>query len=109
MISLPDDRVTAATIQGVDERYAKVSNFGQAVWWRPIDKANAKDANGQDPRLDPLWPQKVERDFQYTKMLEGHPVEQPPPGSFRSWEQMYKDGLRLMVTDPKTGQDRPGH
>jgi lipoprotein-releasing system permease protein len=40
-------------------------------------------------------------------MLEGHPVEQPPPGSFRSWEQMYKDGLRLMVTDPKTGQDRP--
>lgn len=47
MVSLPDDRAFAATIQGVDERYAKVSNYENALWWRPIEQANSKDVVGR--------------------------------------------------------------
>ena len=106
MVSLPDDRAFAATIQGVDERYARVSNYEQALWWRPLDKATAKDANKQDPRLDPNWSRKIDNDFRRTPVLDGRPVDAPPPGSFRTWEQILEDGRRLMVTDPKTGQAR---
>jgi lipoprotein-releasing system permease protein len=136
MVSLPDDRTSPATIQGVDERYAKVSNYEESIWWRPTETAARTDEVGKaflewkgrtdvlfseflsrrgikaqimDPRLDPDWPKKIQRDFDKTRVLDdGRPVEPPPPGSFRSWEQMYRDGLRLMVADPRTGAERGG-
>ncbi len=106
MVSLPDDRAVAATIEGVDERYAKIGNFEESIWWRPLDKAVRKDVRAQDPRLNADWPREVDVAFQRTHTLDGRPVEAPPPGSFRSWQQMYEDGKRLMVRDPRTGEDR---
>lgn len=106
MVSLPDDRAVAATIQGVDGRYAKIGNFEESIWWRPLGRAVRKDARAQDPRLNPNWWREMEDTFRVTKSLDGRPVEAPPPGSFRSWEQMYEDGKRLMVRDPRTGEDR---
>jgi lipoprotein-releasing system permease protein len=107
MVSLPDDRAVAATIEGVDERYAKIGNYEESLWWRPLDKAVRKDAKAQDPRLLPDWPQRIDREFRVTPMLDGRPVEAPPPGSFRTWQQMLDDGKRLLVRDPRTGDDRP--
>jgi lipoprotein-releasing system permease protein len=138
MVSLPDDRAVAATIQGVDERYAKIGNYDEAIWWRPRTEAVHSDVVGReyvklsksdgpdwrkkfedyvyslapkqramDPRLDPAWPQKTERMLQETPFLDDRPVEPPPAGSFRTWQQMLEDGRRLMVTDPRTGEDRP--
>lgn len=132
MISLPDDRSFAATIQGVDERYAKVSNYNESLWWKPTTAPAKTDELGQafvdaqkrgvplsqvarergikttamDPRLDPQWSIKVAEDFSGTPIIDGRPVEVPPPGSFRPWPQMLEDGKRLMVTDPKTGLPR---
>jgi lipoprotein-releasing system permease protein len=139
MVSLPDDRAVAATIQGVDERYAKIGNYEEAIWWRPMTEAVHSDVVGKeflklshsgdanwrrkfdefmmslppkdramDPRLDPNWPQRTERTLRETPFLDdGRPVEPPVPGSFRSWEQMLEDGRRLMVRDPRTGEERP--
>lgn len=131
MVSLPDDRSFAATVQGVDERYARVSSFQESLWWRPKAEPVKSDAVGRafvearerrvplkevlegrglkagamDPRLDPDWWRKVEDDFRGAT-IDGKPVESPPPGSFRPWEQMLEDGKTLMVTDQRTGQRR---
>src|SRR5262249_468683 len=138
MVSLPDDRTVPATIQGVDERYAKIGNYDEAIWWRPTTEAVHSDVVGKeflklsrsgdanwarkfdeyvqslppkdramDPRLDPMWPQRTERILREQGDLDGRPVETPVPGSFRSWVQMLEDGRRLMVRDPRTGEERP--
>lgn len=107
MISLPDDRAFGVTVQGIDERFAKVSAYADAVYWRPMTTPLRKDPNGEDPRLDPNWPSKMERDLSRAGTLDGRPVDPPVPGSFRSWDQMLKDGLSLTVRNPRTGVVEP--
>lgn len=107
MISLPDDRAFGVTVQGIDERFAKVSAYGDALFWRPMEKAVPKDALGEDPRLDPDWPKRMERDLRNSPMIDGRPNDPPEPGSFRSWEQMLKDGKSLTVRNPRTGAIEP--
>lgn len=80
MVSLPDDRLLGVKIRGIDERYARVAQWEDSVWWKPIDKPLPKDRDGDDPRL---------RDHQfYSKLLEG--------------------GIKLEAPDPHTGEQRPG-
>ncbi|MBY0310808.1 MAG: FtsX-like permease family protein [Phycisphaerales bacterium] len=107
MISLPDDRAFGVTVQGIDERFAKVSAYGDALFWRPMAKPVPKDALGEDPRLDPEWPMRMERDLRNSPMIDGRPNDPPEPGSFRSWEQMLKDGQTLTVRNPRTGAIEP--
>jgi len=106
LIGLPDDRLVGANIQGVDERYAKVSSYADALWWKPLDKPVPKDTLKQDPRLHPEWPSQAQAEVNSAAQFDPN-VEPVAPGAFRSWEQMYKDGVRLQVTDPKTGEARP--
>ena len=132
MVSLPDDRSFAATIQGVDDRYATVSNYNESLWWRPESEAAKTDVLGKafldakkrgvplaqvakergidttamDQRLDSEWWKKVQDDFRGSPTINGSPVESPAPGAFKPWPQMLEDGKQLMVTDAKTGQRR---
>lgn len=107
MISLPDDRAFGVTIQGIDERFAKVSDYADSLYWKPIGTPNPKDAQAEDPRLVSGWPNAMERDLRNAGPIDGRSVEPPPVGSFRSWEETYQDGLRLMEPDLRTGEMKP--
>lgn len=107
MLSLPDDRTSSVLIVGVDKRYANVTSFADALWWRPVQEANRKDVLREDPRLDPNWPSRTENNLRNVGMVDGNPVMAPPRGSYRSWEETYQDGLRLMEPDVRTGELRP--
>jgi lipoprotein-releasing system permease protein len=80
MVSLPDDRLLGVRIRGIDERYAKVAQWNDAIWWKPISTPMPKDRSGADPRL---------KDHAF-------------------YEQLLQDGLTLTKRDPKTGLERPG-
>ncbi|MGH7133578.1 MAG: ABC transporter permease [Phycisphaerales bacterium] len=54
LISLPDERVDGVTVKGVDpESYLKVVDFGDGLWWKPIETPLRRDTDRKDPRLDP--------------------------------------------------------
>lgn len=114
MINLPDDRVKGVTLRGVDARYAKVSDYAEAIWWKPIEKPLPKDRDESDPRLKPDWPLIMESSLQNARRVEqlaGLDQDSflpPRPGLFRSWAQLQEDGLDLLVTDARTGERRPG-
>ncbi|MBY0308665.1 MAG: hypothetical protein K2Q09_07980 [Phycisphaerales bacterium] len=62
LISLPDGRVEAVQIKGIDPaRYRKVVEFEEAVWWKPIAEPLPRDKTGADPRLDPLYKAELTR------------------------------------------------
>jgi lipoprotein-releasing system permease protein len=94
MVSLPDDRVKGISIRGIDARYAKVSAYSDALWWRPLQKPLPKDENNRDPRLDSRWGLKSESDLR-SSFQQG--LLPPPEGAFRSWDQVLSDGLNLTV------------
>ena len=96
MVNLPDNRVKGVSIRGVDARYAKVSAYGDSLWWRPLKEPMPKDKAGRDPRLDPGWAAKIEREFR-AAMQPG--VATPPAGAFRSWDTLLSDGLSLSVDE----------
>lgn len=81
LIRLPDDRTESVLVWGVQgESYARVVEYGKALWWRKLDKPLARDVFGQDPRL--ARPERM--------------------------EQAYREGLRLARIDPVTGAEVPG-
>lgn len=80
MLSLPDDRLLGVKIRGIDERYARVAQWQDAIWWKPIDKPLPKDRDRQDPRL--------ENHGYLARLLDG--------------------ALKLQATDPATGRTHPG-
>lgn len=52
LISLPDDRVEAIQIKGIEPlSYAKVVDFERSLWWKPIDRPVRRDPKRLDPRL----------------------------------------------------------
>lgn len=52
MIKLPDNRQQFASIKGIDPvSFARVTDYGKSIWWKPIDTRLPKDTAGLDPRL----------------------------------------------------------
>ncbi len=80
MIGLPDGRLQAVKVRGIDERYARVADFANSLWWRPIAEPLPKDKDRDDPRL-----------------------KNP-----RLYQQTLEDGLRLKRKNPDTGALEPG-
>lgn len=81
IVTLPDGRKPGVQIKGVDARYAKVTNYAQALWWKPIERPVPKDKARADIRLRPQNKELMER--------------------------LYKDGLRMSEFDTKRGEDVP--
>jgi lipoprotein-releasing system permease protein len=53
LISLPDDRVEAIQIKGIEPlSYAKVVEYERSLWWKPIERPVRRDVKGTDPRLE---------------------------------------------------------
>jgi lipoprotein-releasing system permease protein len=79
MLSLPDGRTESVVVRGVNARaFSRVTGYGAALWWKPMDKPLPKDKAGEDPRLEP----------QVQDVLA----------------QMLIDGQRLKEIDPETGE-----
>lgn len=54
MASLPDNRIEGVQVKGIDAAsYARVVDFDQTLWWRPMTEALPRDVERRDPRLDP--------------------------------------------------------
>jgi lipoprotein-releasing system permease protein len=64
-------------IKGVDPRFAKVTNYAESIWWKPLDKPLPKDKERRDPRLEP--------NFKH------------------AFEQFQQDALRFQEPDPEHG------
>lgn len=114
MISLADDRAKGVMIRGIDSRYAKVSAYADALWWKPITSPMPKDTRGVDPRLEPNWAAITERAMLNAPLVESLYDKVPPgsyipprPGVFRDWKTLYEDGIRLEITDPASGVIKP--
>lgn len=65
IVTLPDGRRGGSgggvQIKGVDARYANVTNYANALWWRPIEEPLPKDKERKDLRLDPNGKGELER------------------------------------------------
>jgi lipoprotein-releasing system permease protein len=73
LITLPDGRRETVMIRGIDgPSFAKVSNYNEILWWRPIDKPVERDTLGQDPRL-----QKENRALMERSLANGMSLSRP--------------------------------
>jgi len=82
LVNLPDGRVEGVQIKGIDPAsYARVVDFADGLWWKPIEKALPKDVGERDERLSPAL-----RD---------------------SLTQDYEQGLAMAEPDAVTGRIRP--
>lgn len=90
MVTLPDDRAMGIKIKGIDQRFAKVSDYHQQLWWKPIEVPEPRDTGRLDPRLPDA------------------PVGTGGPRPFRlpqeQLAQLYQEGKTLTRVDPRTGQ-----
>ena len=60
-------------IRGIDgPSFAKVSNYNEILWWRPMDKPVERDTLGQDPRL-----QKENRALMERSLANGMSLSRP--------------------------------
>lgn len=56
LVSLPDERVEAVQIKGIDPvSYARTVDYEEALWWKQITVPLKRDAKGEDPRLDSIY------------------------------------------------------
>ena len=82
MLTMPDNRTDGVLIRGIDAAsFAKVTNYAQTLWWKPLDKPMKKDRKAEDIRLKP----------EYRAMFA----------------KLYQDGLTLHEKDPQTGELEP--
>jgi lipoprotein-releasing system permease protein len=90
MIRLPDGRNEWVLIRGIEGgSYAKVTEYEDILWWKPLDRPLPKDTLGEDPRLPrtiPDDPTHLTREFA---------------------QQLYDNGLNLERTNPATGVAEP--
>ncbi len=80
LIGLPNGMSENVLIKGIDgDRYARVTEYKDSLWWKPLDKPMRKDVAREDPRLNgsPLWPSR------------------------------FNNGVKLTRPDPKTGEPKP--
>jgi lipoprotein-releasing system permease protein len=56
-LSLPlGGQVQTVLVKGVDgPSYARVAQYADSLWWRPLDRALPKDSRRQDPRVNPEY------------------------------------------------------
>ncbi len=81
MLTLLENRTEGVLIRGIDgESFARVTNYADTLWWRPLDEPMPKDKLGDDVRLE-------ENDR-------------------RLLERIFNDGLSLTEVDPFTGERR---
>ncbi|CAG0969575.1 Lipoprotein-releasing system transmembrane protein LolE [Phycisphaerales bacterium] len=81
-ITPPDARPRGVLIRGVEgASYARVTQFADTLWWKPVDEPLPKDKARMDPRLDGLGK--------------------------AAWSEIYKNGLSLTRPDPRTGAAMP--
>jgi len=79
LIGLPNGMSENVLIKGIDgPRYARVTEYKDSLWWKPIGKPLRKDIARADPRL-----------------------------KGEQWPVMFDNGQRLTRRDPSTGQRRP--
>lgn len=113
VLNLPDGRIKPIEIKGIDpESYARVTNYAETIWWKPIETPHEKDKEGKDWRLLPLG---VGGDPDGPiRLLEviNRPEFLTTPESVdrfydTTWEALHRDGLRLREVDPVTGEERP--
>lgn len=58
VVTLPDDRIVAVQVKGIEgDRFARVTDYEESVYWRPIDTPLRYDDAREDPRLgrSDLW------------------------------------------------------
>lgn len=80
LVSLADGRLEKVIVKGIDgPSYARVVDYADALWWKPIDEPNPNDTDRRDWRL-------TDHDF---------------------FAQLYTDGLALTEHDPATGEPEP--
>lgn len=78
MITLLENRTEGILIRGIDgESFARVTNYADTLWWKPLDEPMQKDKAGDDVRLE--------------------------PGDRDLLRRVYDDGLSLTEIDPDTG------
>lgn len=82
MLTLPDNKTVGVLIRGVEgESFARVTDYSDTLWWKPIERPLPKDRERADVRLqEELRPRLA---------------------------QLYKDGLTLEEVDPSTGEPLP--
>jgi len=102
MLVLPDDRQYGIQLRGIDERYAKVATYEQALWWKPITEPLPKDKGRGDIRLDSAW-----ATDQAASLARDPDISKKQLQEFRGFEEMQEAGLTLQEKDPITGAVRP--
>jgi lipoprotein-releasing system permease protein len=54
LVSLPQSNTPdTVVLKGIDPRFAKVADWQNSLWWKPLDKPLPKDRKREDPRLAP--------------------------------------------------------
>ncbi|MCC6429038.1 MAG: ABC transporter permease [Phycisphaerales bacterium] len=96
LLTLPSNRTEYVVVKGIEPRgYAKVTEYDQSLWWRPIEKPMPKDLLRRDPRLAPEHQKLMAWALENGRTLlrpEGSGVE-PRPGMVAGIEIMdnYRD------------------
>ncbi|HYE63072.1 MAG TPA: FtsX-like permease family protein [Phycisphaerales bacterium] len=81
MINLPGGRTEWIMVRGIDgPSFARVTEYADILWWKPLDKPLPKDKLKLDERL-------------HTTMLG------------KGWEDVFENGLHLKRPNPETGVD----
>lgn len=105
VLNLPHGGIKPVELKGIDgPRYARVTNYADTIWWKPIDKPSPKDVEREDWRLEPL----IDKGMQYIDFPDW--VQSPEArGRFihKTWEEMYQDGLSLSEIDAAKGDRVP--
>lgn len=79
LVVMPDGRREMMIVRGIEgESFARVTNYAESLWWRPVKEPLPKDEKREDIRLAP---------------------EVAP-----TLEQILKNGLSLTRPNPETGQ-----
>ncbi len=77
MIRLPDDRLQAVSIKGIDgPSFDRVTNYASTLFWRSLDEPTPKDKSRQDLRL----PENTERAFLDSVYDNGMQLTRVEPG-----------------------------
>lgn len=77
-LTLPDGRTEGVLVRGVDgASFARVTNYEDTLWWKPLSEPLRRDREKADPRLRP----------------------RAPDDSRPTWAELAENGLRLTRPD----------
>lgn len=114
-VQLPDGRVESALLKGIDPvGYARVTNYADSLWWRPLAQPLPRDTEHRDPRLDAtrLMQQLLDDGLALREpdRVKGQPVSNPKPAAvlgieFSGANQRMPSGIYLPYTLQSRGAD----